>query len=65
MRLHEATARWWDIRTAARHADLSVWRLYRAAAAGELRHVRVGGRRTIRIKRDCVDQWLRKHEVWH
>ena len=62
MQLHEATTRWWDIRTAARHADLSIWHLYRAAAAGELHHVRVGGRRTIRTKREWVDQWLQKYE---
>jgi excisionase family DNA binding protein len=62
MRLQQPTTGWWNLRRAATHSHLSVWRLYRAIAAGELRHVRVGGRRTIRTKRTWVDAWLRRYE---
>ena len=54
---------WWSLRTAARHANLSVWSMYGAVASRELRHVRVGGRRQIRTTRRWVDQWLRQHAV--
>jgi len=63
MQQQRAKPAWWDIRRGAAHADLSIWRLYRAAASGELRHVRVGGRRTIRTKREWIDEWLRRYEV--
>ena len=39
MQLQQPTQPWWSIRRAARHADLSIWRLYRAIAAEELRHL--------------------------
>ncbi len=54
---------WIDIQEAAGHAHLCDGTLYEAAARGELRHVRVGGRRAIRTKREWVDAWLRRYEV--
>ena len=62
MSLQQTTTGWWNLRRAANHSDLSIWRLYRAIAAGELRHVRVGGLRSIRTKRAWVDEWLRRYE---
>lgn len=62
MQRQQAISDWCDMRRGAAHAKLSVWCLYRAAAAGELRHVRVGGRRNIRTTRAWVDAWLRRYE---
>ena len=67
MGLQNATGRdrgtWLDIKAAARYSGLSVWTLYHAVTANQLRHVRVGGRRLIRTTSHWVDEWLRKHEA--
>jgi excisionase family DNA binding protein len=46
---------------AAAHAGLSIDTIYTACERGELRHVRVGGRRTIRLRVEWVDRWLEQH----
>ena len=61
--MNHALDDWIDLRIGATHGKLSVWTLYQAAKSGRLRHVRVGGRRTIRTTRRWVDEWLRRYEV--
>lgn len=46
---------------AATHARVSRDTVYSAIERGELRHVRLGGRRTIRIRASWVDDWLERH----
>ena len=62
MRRRHRLEQWWGVREAAGHARVSIWTIYEAAADNELRHVRVGGKRTIRTRREWVDGWLRKFE---
>ena len=53
---------WLTVEEAAGLAKVSEWTLYRACELGELRHVRIGGRRAIRLSRDALDEWLRRYE---
>lgn len=52
---------WLTVAEGAAHAGLSRDTLYTACERGELRHVRVGGRRTIRLRADWIDAWLEQH----
>ena len=61
---HEAAAppsRWLTGREAADYANLSADTIYTACERGELRHARVSGRRTIRLRREWIDAWLERH----
>ena len=53
---------WLTVGEAAKLVKMSRWSLYKAAARGELRHVRIGGRRAIRLSRGALDEWLLRHE---
>ncbi len=52
--------RWLTVKDAADHAGLSTDTVYRACERGDLRHARVGGRRTIRLRAEWVDEWLER-----
>jgi excisionase family DNA binding protein len=56
------TGVWLTVEEAAGPAKVSEWTLYRACELGELRHVRIGGRRVIRLSRDAVDEWMLRYE---
>ena len=49
---------WWTRRDAAVHARVSEATIGREVRNARLRHVRVGGRRALRFKREWVDEWL-------
>lgn len=51
---------WLTVKEAADHAGLSSDTLYTAVERGEVKHTRVGGRRTIRLKAEWVDDWLER-----
>lgn len=57
-----ATLEWLTAKEAAGLAKVSEWTIYQACERGELRHVRIGGRRAIRVTRDGVHEWLLRHE---
>ena len=49
---------WWTHRDAAVHARVSEATIGREVKSARPRHVRVGGRRALRFKREWVDAWL-------
>jgi excisionase family DNA binding protein len=58
----EAPARaWLRVAEAASYANLSADTIYTACERGELRHVQVGGRRSIRTRGPWIDAWLEKY----
>ena len=52
---------WLTVKEAADYASLSADTIYTACERGELRHARVSGRRTIRLRREWIDAWLERH----
>ena len=52
---------WLTVPEASAHAKVSRDTIYTACERGELQHVRVGGRRAIRLKAEWIDAWLEQH----
>jgi excisionase family DNA binding protein len=55
--------RWLTIATAAEYAAVSRDTLWEACLRDELQHVRLGGRRNIRLKAEWIDAWLERHKA--
>jgi excisionase family DNA binding protein len=55
------TSPWLTVTDGATYARVSRDTIYTACERGELRHVRVGGRRSIRLRTDWLDAWLEQH----
>jgi excisionase family DNA binding protein len=49
---------WMTVDQAASYAQVSDKTIYAACASGSLRHARVGGRRSIRLRADWIDAFL-------
>lgn len=49
---------WLKVADAAERAGVSRDTIYTAVEVGKIRHVRIGGRRSLRFKTDWVDAWL-------
>ena len=54
-------SRWLTVKEAADYANLSADTIYTACERAELRHARVSGRRTIRLRPEWIDAWLERH----
>jgi excisionase family DNA binding protein len=52
---------WLNVGEGAEYAGLSRDTIYTACERKELRHVRVGGRRSIRLKPEWIDAWLERY----
>jgi excisionase family DNA binding protein len=52
---------WLKVTEAAEYAGVSRDTIYTAVERGELRHIRIGGRRSIRLKPAWIDEWLERH----
>ena len=53
--------RWLNVAEAAEYAGVSRDTIYTACEQDSLRHTRVGGRRTIRIKPESIEEWLERY----
>ena len=53
--------RWLNVAEAAEYAGVSRDTIYTACEGNSLRHARVGGRRSIRIKPESIDEWLERY----
>lgn len=54
---------WLNVAEGAEYAGVCRDLIYDACAARRLHHIRVGGRRAIRLKREWIDAWLERHAV--
>ena len=52
---------WFTVSEGAEYAGVSRDTIYTACERAELRHARVGGRRSIRLKVEWIDAWLERH----
>jgi len=52
---------WLTVGEGAEYANVSRDTIYTACERKELRHVRISGRRTIRLKPVWIDAWLEQH----
>ena len=52
---------WLTVAESAEYAGVSRDTIYTACERGELHHVRIGGRRLIRVKAQWIDAWLERH----
>jgi len=52
---------WLTVVEAAEYSGLSRDTIYTACERRELRHARVGGRRSIRLKAEWIEAWLEQH----
>ena len=54
---------WLNVAEGAEYAGVCRDLIYDACAARRLHHIRVAGRRAIRLKREWIDAWLERHAV--
>jgi excisionase family DNA binding protein len=55
------TKTWLTVGQSAEHAGVSKDTVYTACERGQLRHVRIGGRRSIRLRAEWIDAWLEQY----
>ena len=51
---------WLTVAEAAEYAGVFRDTIYTACERKEMRHARIGGRRSIRVKAEWIDQWLER-----
>jgi excisionase family DNA binding protein len=54
---------WLNVAEGAEYAGVCRDLIYDACAARRMHHIRVGGRRALRLKREWIDAWLERHAV--
>lgn len=52
---------WLNVSEGAEYAGVCRGTIYTACERGELQNIRIRGRRSIRLKREWIDQWLERH----
>lgn len=52
---------WLNVKDAAEYAGVCVDTIYTACERRELHHIRIGGRRAIRMKREWIDAWFERY----
>ena len=54
---------WLNVAEGAEYAGVCRDLIYDACAARRIHHIRVGGRRAVRLKPKWIDEWLERHAV--
>jgi excisionase family DNA binding protein len=54
---------WLNVGEGAEYAGVSRDTIYTACERKELRHARISGRRSIRLKPEWIDAWLERHAL--
>ena len=54
---------WMNVAEGADYAGVCADLIDDACAARRIHHIRVGGRRAIRLTREWIDEWLERHAV--
>jgi excisionase family DNA binding protein len=54
---------WLNVAEGAEYAGVCRDLIYDACGARRIHHIRVGGRRAIRLKPKWIDEWLERHAV--
>jgi excisionase family DNA binding protein len=52
---------WMNVAEAAEYAGVSRDTVYTAVERKQIKHIRIGGRRTIRLKAEWMDDWFTRH----
>lgn len=52
---------WLNVKEAAEYAGVCADTIYTACERRELHHIRIGGRRAIRMKREWIDAWFERY----
>lgn len=52
---------WLTVTQAAEYARVSKDTIYTACERREMRHARISGRRSIRVRPEWIDDWLERH----
>ena len=52
---------WLTVAEAAEYSGVSRDTIYTACERREIRHARISGRRSIRVKPQWIDEWLERH----
>jgi excisionase family DNA binding protein len=53
--------KWLTVAEAAEYSGVSRDTIYTACERSELRHIRISGRRSIRMRPVWIDEWLERH----
>jgi excisionase family DNA binding protein len=53
---------WLTVKKGAKVANVCTWTVYQACKRRELRHSRISGKRSIRLTRAALDEWMRGFE---
>jgi excisionase family DNA binding protein len=56
-----ASKTWLTVAEGAEYSGVCRDTIYTAVERGEIRHVRIGGRRSIRLRTEWIDDWLERH----
>jgi excisionase family DNA binding protein len=52
---------WLNVTEGAEYAGVCRDTIYTACERGERHHIRIGGGRAIRLKREWIDEWFERH----
>jgi len=54
---------WLTVKDAAAYLGVNEHYIYDACSLGLIRHSRLAGKRTIRLRREWLDEWMEQHKT--